>query len=238
ERPDELTAAAKKAGALSVVSFDPISVGLLKRPGDYGADIAVAEGQPLGIPMQYGGPFLGVLACREEHVRRMPGRLIGRTTDRNGKSCYVLNLQAREQHIRREKATSNICTNQGLLALRATAYLSLVGPQGLREVAELCCRKADYAAERLTEIPGVELMFDQPFFKEFALRVEGDAGDFLARARRAGFDLGPRLDRFASLSAAGIEQPGRVLLVAVTEQRTREEIDRLVAVLRGKPGQH
>src|SRR5262249_46243428 len=155
-----LGAAAKAKGALFIVSFDPISLGLLKRPGQYGADIAVAEGQSLGSPMVYGGPVLGILACREDYVRKMPGRLVGETTDRSGKRCWVLTLQTREQHIRREKATSNICTNQGLFALRAAVYLAALGPQGLKETAELCTRKARYAAERLAQVPGVRLKFD------------------------------------------------------------------------------
>jgi glycine dehydrogenase subunit 1 len=227
----ELVELARRRGALSIVSFDPLSLGLLKRPGDYGADIAVAEGQPLGIPMQYGGPFLGVMACREDYVRKMPGRLIGKTVDRNGRTCYVLNLQAREQHIRRDKATSNICTNQGLLALRATAYLALAGPQGLREVAELCTRKAHYAAEQLARLPGLSLAFDRPFFKEFTLQYDGDAIELRARARQAGFDVGPALDRFADHGRrAGWTADGR-LLVAVTEKRTRVEVDRLAVVI-------
>src|SRR5206468_7068978 len=135
--------------ALFVSSFDPISLGLLKRPGQYGADIAVAEGQGLGNYLTYGGPYLGMLACRQEFVRKMPGRLVGQTTDRNGKRCFVLTLQTREQHIRREKATSNICTNQGLFALRAAVYLAALGPQGLRETAELCLHKAHYLADQL-----------------------------------------------------------------------------------------
>ncbi|HUG91439.1 MAG TPA: aminomethyl-transferring glycine dehydrogenase subunit GcvPA [Planctomycetaceae bacterium] len=233
EPATDLAELARRRGALSIVSFDPISLGLLKRPGDYGADIAVAEGQPLGIPMQYGGPFLGVLACREDFVRKMPGRLIGKTVDRNGRTCYVLNLQAREQHIRREKATSNICTNQGLLALRATVYLSLVGPRGLREVAELCVRKAHYAAERLAEVPGLSLAFDRPFFKEFTLRYDGDVEALLAGARNAGFDLGPGLRQFAgNARAAGLGMED-CLLVAVTEKRTRGEIERLLAAFLG-----
>ncbi len=227
EEPEELCRLARSVGALSVVAFDPISLGLLRRPGDYGADVAVAEGQSLGIPMQYGGPFLGIFTCRNEYVRKMPGRLVGRTTDRQGRPCYVLTLQAREQHIRREKATSNICTNQGLLALRATAYLSLVGPRGLKEAAELCCRKAHYAAERLTRIPGMHLAFDRPFFKEFTLRCEGGVETFCASARDSGFDLGPVLSRF------GESDLGDALLVAVTEKRTRREIDELVAALAG-----
>ena len=187
------------------MAFDPISLGLLRRPGDYGADVAVAEGQSLGIPMQYGGPFLGIFACRNEFVRKMPGRLVGRTTDRLGRPCYVLTLQAREQHIRREKATSNICTNQGLLALRATVYLSLVGPQGLREAAELCCRKAHYAAERLDAVSGVKLAFpDRPFFKEFALRVlRRMQKRFCRRRGRPDSISGPSLSRFGTAVGIG-----------------------------------
>jgi glycine dehydrogenase subunit 1 len=230
EEPEELARLARSVGALSIVAFDPISMGLLRRPGDYGADVAVAEGQSLGIPMQYGGPFLGIFTCREEFVRKMPGRLVGRTTDRLGRPCYVLTLQAREQHIRREKATSNICTNQGLLALRATAYLSLVGPQGLKEAAELCCRKAHYAAERLTSIPGVTLAFDRPFFKEFTLRCTGGAEAILSKARHGGFDLGPSLSRFGTAIVGSLKD---AVLVAVTEKRTKREIDELAAALGG-----
>ena len=212
--------AARERGALAIASFNPISLGLLEQPAAYGADIAVAEGQPLGIPLQYGGPYLGVLACRQEYVRKMPGRIVTEARDRDGRRCYLLGLQTREQHIRREKATSNICTNQGLLALRATFYLSLLGPRGLREVAELCVRKAHYAAERLTAIDGLELMFDQPFFHEFALACANGSPAVAERARDAGIDIGPVLPS---------GQDG--LLVAVTEQRTRDEIDALAAAL-------
>ena len=142
EDVEALIKAAHDRGALAVLSVDPISLGLLKRPGDYGADIVVAEGQSLGNHLNYGGPYLGILACREAYVRKMPGRVAGETKDRNGKRCYTLTLQTREQHIRREKATSNICTNQGLLALRAAIYLAVVGPSGLRQAAELSTRKA------------------------------------------------------------------------------------------------
>ena len=231
EEAAALVEQAHGVGALAVVSVDPISLGLLKRPGDYGADIVVAEGQSLGTPLQYGGPYLGVLACRAQHVRKMPGRLIGMTTDRNGRECFVLNLQAREQHIRREKATSNICTNQGLLALRATVYLSLLGPKGLREVAELSCRKAHYAAERLSAIGGVELLSRRPFFKEFTIRVKGDGGAFLRTLARAGHDAGPALNRFPGWGRAVRHDLDEALLVAVTERRTRGEIDDLAAAI-------
>ena len=225
EQAEQLVEIAHNAGALAIVSFDPISLGALKRPGDIGADIAVAEGQSLGIPMQYGGPFLGILTCRQKFVRQMPGRLIGKTVDREGRDCFVLNLQAREQHIRREKATSNICTNQGLLALRATAYLALLGPTGLREVAELSCSKAHYAADRLTGIDGIDLAFDRPFFKEFTLTCRDGAQAIVDRARRGGFDIGPTTLR------SGASSDASQLVVAVTESRTRAEIDALVASL-------
>ncbi len=231
----QLCQAAHDAGSLAIVCFDPLSLGLLKSPADCGADIAVAEGQVLGIPAQYGGPFLGLLTCRKELVRQMPGRLIGQATDREGRRCFVLNLQAREQHIRREKATSNICTNQGLLALRATVYLALLGREGLIEVSELCCRKAHYAAQRLAELPGIELMFDRPFFKEFTIRCRGGAENLIDRAATAGFDLGPALGRFPRLGKSLGDAAEETLLIAVTEQRTREEIDCLVDTLATVP---
>lgn len=216
-----------KVGAVFVASFDPISTGVLKRPGDYGADIAVAEGQGLGVPLQYGGPYLGILACRDDPTfrRKIPGRLVGETTDRNGKRCWVLTLQPREQHIAREKASSNICTNQGLLALRAAVYLTAVGPQGLKETAELCVRKSHYAAEQLTKIPGVSLRFRTPFVKEFALKVPGDAKELLAKLRTAGFHAGLPLGRWYT-------QLADCITVAVTEQRTKAEIDGLAAALK------
>lgn len=220
----ELVEAAHEVGALAVVSCDPISLGMLVRPGEYGADIVVAEGQSLGTPLQYGGPFLGILACRQKFMRKMPGRLIGETTDRDGRPCFVLNLQAREQHIRRDKATSNICTNQGLIALRATAYMALLGKQGLGEVAELSCRKAHYVAERLTAIDGFSLAYDRPFFKEFTLRCENGAAEAMAKAAQAGFDIGPLLSQFDASNQSD-------LLVATTECRTRQEIDALADAL-------
>src|SRR5438045_1154817 len=193
EEVEALASLAHERGALFIVSFDPISLGLLNRPGQYGADIAVAEGQCLGNPMSYGGPYLGILACRDEFVRKMPGRLVGQTVDRNGKRCWVLTLQTREQHIRREKATSNICTNQGLFALRAAAYLTALGPQGLRETAELCVQKSHYLAEQLVEVSGVSLKFRRPFFKEFTVQVKGAATEVLRRLLDAGYHGRPPL---------------------------------------------
>src|SRR4029079_11799066 len=180
EEVEAIAKACKDKGALFVVSFDAISLGLLKRPGQYGADIAVGEGQCLGNPMAYGGPYLGIMACKEEVVRKIPGRLVGPNTARNGKRCWVLTLQTREQHIRREKATSNICTNQGLFALRAAVYLATLGPQGLKKTAALCTRNAHYAADRLTQVPGVRLRFPRPFFKEFVVRCAEDPRTVLA----------------------------------------------------------
>jgi glycine dehydrogenase subunit 1 len=223
--------AARKAGAVFVASFDPISVGLLKTPGELGADIAVAEGQGLGTPMGYGGPYLGILACRDEkeYLRKIPGRLVGETLDRNGKRCWVLTLQTREQHIRREKATSNICTNQGLFALRAAVFLTALGPQGLKETAELCARKAHYAAAELTKVPGVSLKFRTPYFKEFAVSAPGDVPQLLARLRDAGYHAGLPLGTWYPNHANGVT-------VAVTEKRTKAEIDGLSAALKAAIG--
>lgn len=206
-------------GAQFVVSVDPISLGLLKRPGDYGADVVVAEGQSLGNPLYYGGPYLGIMACRENMLRRMPGRLVGETVDRCGNRCWVLTMQTREQHIRRDKATSNICTNQGLFALRATIYLSLLGPQGLKEVANLSLQKAHYAVERFTQTGRLSPAFDQPFFKEFVVRVPNGRTEALLHELQAvgiqgGIALGKWYPQFTDC-----------LLVSVTEKRSRAEID-------------
>ena len=220
EAVDRLIDIAHRQGALAIVSVDPISLGLLRRPGHYDADIVVAEGQGLGNPMSYGGPYLGIMACRDEYVRKMPGRIVGETTDRNGRRCWVLTLQTREQHIRREKATSNICTNQGLLALRASIYLAAVGPNGLRQVAELSTRKAHYAAERLAAVPGMAPAFDGPFFKEFVVRTEHNPTKLLAEVGRLGYHGGIALGRWYPDLADAI-------LIAVTEKRTKDEIDGL-----------
>jgi glycine dehydrogenase subunit 1 len=224
EEPQALADAAHAHGALFVVSFYPISLGLLKRPGQYGADIAVAEGQCLGMPMSYGGPVLGLMACREQYVRKMPGRLVGQTTDRNGKRCWVLTMQTREQHIRREKATSNICTNQGLLALRATVYLAALGPQGLRETAELCLNKAHFAAQRIMKNSSLGLRFRRPFFNEFTLSAKEDVPALLRRLLGKGYHAGRGL---------GTWHPWLkdCFSIAVTEKRTRAEIEGLASAI-------
>jgi glycine dehydrogenase subunit 1 len=229
EDADRVAEVAKAAGALLISVFDPISLGLLKRPGDYGANIAVAEGHTLGTPMSYGGPYLGIMACEQSLVRRMPGRIVGQTTDRRGKRCFVLTLQTREQHIRREKATSNVCTNQALFAVRASVYLSQLGPQGLRETANLCLQKSCYLAERLCESDRFSLAFEAPTFKEFVIRdSENDVEGLLKKALDAGFLAGLSLGRWYP----DLED---CLLIAVTERRTREEMDSFIEVLRKAP---
>ncbi|QDU87495.1 putative glycine dehydrogenase (decarboxylating) subunit 1 [Pirellulimonas nuda] len=227
EDADAATAAAHEAGALLISVFDPISLGLLKRPGDYnagdGADIVVAEGHSLGSPLAMGGPYLGILACKEALVRRMPGRIVGQTTDRRGKPCFVLTLQTREQHIRRDKATSNVCSNQALFALRAAVYLAQLGPQGLQETAGLCLQKTRYLADRLATTERFKPAFKVPVFKEFVLRDrECDVDAFIAAALDAGFLAGVPLGRW-------YPDLDDCLLIAVTEKRTKEELDRFVA---------
>ncbi|MBI3029892.1 MAG: aminomethyl-transferring glycine dehydrogenase subunit GcvPA [Candidatus Rokubacteria bacterium] len=213
-----------EGGALMIVATDPVSLGLLTPPGALGVDIVVGEGQGLGVPLSYGGPNLGVLATRTDLVRRMPGRLVGATVDRDGTRGFVLTLQTREQHIRREKATSNICTNVALCALMATIHVALLGKQGLRKVGELALAKAHYAAESLSKIPGVGLPFAAPFFKEFVLRLPKSPERVVKRLAKekilAGIPLKP-YDRALK----------DCLLVAVTEKRTRQEIDAFVQAL-------
>jgi glycine dehydrogenase subunit 1 len=209
----EVFAAAREAGARAIQVFDPLSLGVLAPPAELGADVAVAEGQALGNHLNFGGPYLGVIAATMEDVRRMPGRIAGLTEDVDGRPGYVLTLQAREQHIRREKATSNICTNQTLMAIAAAAYLAWLGPEGLVELGEACAAKASYAADRLGAVDGVNLAFpDEAFFKEFALSVP-DAEEVRRALADRGFLVGPVIDGS--------------LLVACTERRTREEIDAL-----------
>src|SRR6266540_4052726 len=215
---------AHAAGALLVVVADPVNLGVLEGPGKLGADIVVGEGQRLGVPMSFGGPNLGVFAAKNALVRRMPGRLVGATVDRDGHRGFVLTLQTREQHIRRAKATSNICTNVALCALMATIYLATLGRHGLVRVGELSTAKAHYAAERLARVPGVSLRFAAPFFKEFALKLPKPPERVVARLARQGFLAGVPLKTFE-------RSLGDCLLVAVTEKRTKAEIDAFAAAL-------
>ena len=212
------------AGGLLVAHVDPIALGLFKSPGSLGADIVTGEGQALGIPLSFGGPYLGIFACREQYIRRMPGRLAGATTDMDGQLGYVLTLQTREQHIRREKATSNICTNQGLMMLASTIYMSLLGKNGLRRVAELCYHRAHYAAARIAALPGCELLTPAPFFKEFAVRLPRPVAEVnRALAEQGiigGYDLQPAYPHL-----------GNAMLLAVTEMNNKADIDALVAAL-------
>jgi glycine dehydrogenase subunit 1 len=218
EPVEELALAAHRQGALLAVSADPISLAILKSPGECGADIASGEGQPLGIPMGLGGPYLGLLAAKGALIRLMPGRIVGLTTDAAGREGLVLTMQAREQHIRREKATSNICSNQALCALAATVYLSLMGRDGLRRAAELCLQKSHYLAEKLKPA------FPAPFFKEFVHRPKEAPGRILEKLKARGILGGIDLAKYYP------ELSGH-LLIAVTEKRTREELDQLATLL-------
>ncbi len=213
------------AGALLIVHFDPIALGLFQTPGEVGADIATAEGQSLGIGLNYGGPYLGIFCCRRKNVHKIAGRLVGVTQDVDGKLAYVLTLRAREQDIRRERATSNICTNQGLMALAATVYMSLLGRQGIRRVAELCYHRAHYAADQIRQLPGYAVLDEGPFFKEFVVQCPRPVTEINALLSEhgivGGFDL-----------AHDEPQLGNAMLLCVTEMNSKADIDQLVAVLR------
>ena len=221
---EDMSAYTQKAhdiGALLIVIVEPISLGMFKPPGDYGADIIVAEGQVLGSPISFGGPGLGIFTCRKDFARQMPGRIVGRTTDANGQPGYVLTLATREQHIRRERATSNICTNEALVALATTVYLAALGKRGLRQVAELCYHKAHYAADAISKLKGYSLVFPQPFFKEFVVCCPA-APEQINKALFnekiiGGLDLSDMIDNS--------------MLLCVTEVNTKQEIDKLVKVL-------
>jgi glycine dehydrogenase subunit 1 len=220
EPAGDLAAVATEAGALPIAHVDLTTLGVLEAPGQYGCQMAIGEGQPAGNNLSYGGPHYGFVASTQAHIRRLPGRIVGETLDSEGRRGYVLTLQTREQHIRRERATSNITTNQTLLALGGLAYLSWLGPEGLREVGQACYSLCRHARERL----GRPLAFDAPAFKELAIRVKRPAEEVVADARRLGVHPGYPLGR----DYPGLED---VLMVAVTERRTAADIDRLAAVL-------
>jgi len=212
--------------AVLIVSADPLSLPLLQSPAEYGADIVVGEGQGLGVPASFGGPLLGIMAARSKFVRQIPGRIAGETVDSEGNRGYVLTLQTREQHIRREKAASNICSNEALVALGAAVYLAALGPQGMREVARQCIQKAAYTREQITALKGYEELFTGHYFKEFAVKVPGDPAELnkklLEKNILGGVDLAPFYPELKN-----------TMLFAVTEKRTRAEIDTLVRELEG-----
>jgi glycine dehydrogenase subunit 1 len=219
-----LVETAHQNGALVCIAVNPTALGILKPPSEFGADIVVGEGQPLGIPMSFGGPYLGIFATKKEFVRKIAGRLVGETVDAHGQRAYVLTLTAREQHIRREKATSNICTNQGLIALTSTLYMSALGKHGFHQVAELCYQKAHYAAESISKIPGYRVCMNAPYFHEFVVccpRPVAEINEFLLDNNvLGGFDLG---EAYPTLK--------NHMLIAVTEMNSREEIDFLCEML-------
>jgi glycine dehydrogenase subunit 1 len=220
----DLTKLVHEKGALLAVAANPISLGMLIPPADFSADFVVGEGQPLGIPMNFGGPYLGFFATKNDFLRKVSGRIVGQTEDANGNRGFVLTLTAREQHIRRERAISNICTNQGLMALAATVYLSVLGKHGLRQVAELCYHKAHYAAENIAKIRGFSVESKVPFFNEFVVTCPRDPDEInthlLAESVLGGYSL---KGDYPDLSDK--------MLIAVTEMNTKEEIDLLVELL-------
>lgn len=216
---------AHAAGALFIAIVNPLSLGLLMAPGEYGADLAVGEGQPLGIPLSFGGPYLGFMTAKRDLVHKMPGRLVGRTLDACGAPGFCLTLQAREQHIRREKATSNICTNQGLMALRACIYLCLLGRQGLREVAEYCARASRFTADSIAQLPGFSLAHPGPVFNEFVVACPIAAERVCAELEDQGIYAGLPLHSFGG--------PPNHLLVCVTETKSRPDIERYLKALAG-----
>jgi glycine dehydrogenase subunit 1 len=224
---EDWTAVTKRAsakGAISISSVYPISLGLLKTPGEMGFDVVVGEGQSLGIPLSFGGPYLGFMATKEKHMRKMPGRIVGMAKDANGNDCFTLTLQTREQHIRREHAMSNICTNETLCALAAIAYLSSVGKDGFAKIAELCHSKANFLAEQLCLIKGVSIVNDKMFFNEFTAILPCDASELVSKMIDKGYAAGFPLGRY-------YPERKNELLISVTEKRTKEEMKNFATAL-------
>jgi glycine dehydrogenase subunit 1 len=221
-----LADAAHGKGALLIVAItEPMSLGLLKPPGACGADIVVAEGQSFGVPLSFGGPYVGLFATRDKYARQIPGRLVGEAYDKKGRRGFVLTLATREQHIRREKATSNICTNEGLIALAATVYMEAMGRRGIQEAAHQCLQKANYTAKQIADVNGFSLPFTGPIFNEFVVRGPGNSVELLSRlAQEKQIEGGIALSRF-------MPDREKDFLVCVTETNTREQIDSLVAAL-------
>ena len=226
-----LAEAAHDAGALYIGCSNPLSLAILAPPGEVGADIAVGEAQPFGVPLQYGGPYVGFLAARETLMRRMPGRIVGASVDNRGNRAYVLTLQTREQHIKRDKATSNICTNEALCATAATIYLAQLGKAGLRDVAELCVQKAHYTAQWIAELPGYSLRFAGPFFHEFVIRCPKPAAQINRTLLGHGIIGGIPLDSGPAVHDAGVDLQN-CMLICVTEVNTRDDIDALAGALK------
>ncbi len=224
EDTEKLVQAAHKVGAKAIVVVDPVSLGVLKRPGEYGADIVVAEGQPLGLPMYAGGETVGIFACREEFLRLLPGRLVGMTVDAAGKRAFTLTLQTREQHIRRERATSNICTNQALNALRVAMYLALLGKTGFRHLATLCAKRTFYLQQQLKQLKRVQQTFQSPVLRELTVSVNSDIDELKHRLAEANLVVGPWLGEY-------YPELKNSFIIALTEKRTREQINRLLEVL-------
>lgn len=224
ERADRIEPVCHARGALLIACVNPVSLGLLRSPGEYNADIAVGEGQPLGIPLSYGGPYLGFFAVKEKHMRKMPGRVSGMTKDVEGNRGFVLTMQAREQHIRREKATSNICTNEGLMALAACVYLSLMGKEGIREVARQNILRSHYLKDKILKLSGFELMFQAPSFNEFVVRCGKDPdkiiGNLLKHGVVGGLPLGKTFPEMKNC-----------MLICVTETKSKADLDRFVELL-------
>ena len=223
---DEIGALLADRSPLSIAAVNPITLGQIEPPGSYGADIVVGDGQPLGLPLSFGGPYVGFFATRHEHIRRMPGRIVGQTTDVNGKRAYVLTLKTREQDIRRDKATSNICTNQTLCGTAVTVYLSALGPKGLAEVGAVNWERSHAAQEALCGLPGVSSPFGGPFFNEFVWQTPMPATDLLDRLSQSGISAGVDLGRF-------YEDLSNCVLTCVTEKRSPDDVDRLVKAVEG-----